>query len=557
MRQRCRTDLFLLCRVLGYKDVSEKVHGALLDSLQKFQGGTEEKSGDKWVYRPAVPHWQLIGSRQNLFLYPRGHLKTTVISIAHSIQWIINYPNIRILISTAIGDQAELVVGSMKKQFQFNEDFRTLFPEFCPSATRAADFGSRDQFTVPCRTDYTLKECTVWSCSIGKVISGFRADVIKNSDLVDEQNVKTPGGILEVNSHFGHMEPLLERYNERDGVAASRGWNEVEGTRYDFGDLYGELLKSSDADEFRGAERSKDWHVVLRSAIQDDGQPLWPERFPLTELERIRRQPTVGDWIFSAQYLNRCIPQGDGLCDPKDVVFVPAHVIGELMPRLRLTCTIDLSGMQPSERSDFSCLSVGGFDHDGRLYIVEIHCGRYTPDEVIDLIFSIHRRYPTLVCFRIEKEARATVLMPFLERERSKRQVYPRVLALPRDSRISKQNRIRGLRPWFKQSLIRFSESLPLRTKQELLEEIAQFPSQSGGVHDDILDTLADLMQDADRESGVTADVIADPPDEKFSQFGKSRSNNRFLGFGEDGLEQWLYGPNPDHAGGPNKTGIL
>ena len=557
MRQRCRTDLFVLCRVLGYRDVTERVHGPLLENLQKFKGGVEECTEGKWKYRPHVPHWQLEGSRQTLFLYPRGHLKTTVITIAHAIQWIINYPNIRILISTAIGDQAELILESIKKHFQYNEDFRTLFPEFCPTAARAADFGSRNQFTVPNRTDHTLKEATVWACSVGKVIAGFRADVIKNSDLVDEQNVKTPGGIAEVISHFGHMEPLLERYNEKPGFAASRGWNDVEGTRYDFGDLYGELLKASDCIEFRDASKPTDWHVVLRAAIDENGKSLWPERFPIHELERIRRQPAVGDWIFSAQYLNKCVPQGDGLCDPKDVVFIPAKIMGEIMPRLRLICTIDLSGMRAVERSDFSCLTVGGFDHDGRPYIPEINCGRFSPEEVIELIFSIHIRYKNLVCFRVEQEARSTVLMPFLERECSKRNIYPRVLILPRDSSISKQNRIRGLRPWFKNSLIRFSDGIPLQTKQELLAEIAQFPSQSSGVHDDILDTLADLMQDPERESGVTSEVIADPPQDVTSQFGKPKPQDRFLGFGEGGVSQWLYGPDPERGGGSSKTGIL
>ena len=556
MRQRCRTDLFLLCRVLGYKDVSETVHRPLLEGLQKFRGGTEEYSAGRWVYRPAIPFWQLEGCRQTLFLYPRGHLKTTVITIAHSIQWIINYPNIRILVSTAIGDQCDLIVSSIKKQFQYNDDFRTLFPEFCPSQAKAADFGSRDEFTVPNRTDHTLKEATVWSCSVGKVIAGFRADVIKNSDLVDEQNVKTPTGINEVISHFGHMEPLLERYNERDGFKASRGWNDVEGTRYDFGDLYGELLKASDYEDYRDKTRPIDWHVILRAAQDEKGKSLWPERFPPEELERIRRQPAVGDWIFSAQYLNKCIPQGDGLCDPNDVVFVPGHIIAQIMPRLRLIATIDLSGMQAAERSDFTCISVGGFDTDGRLYVVEIHCSRYSPEEVIDIVFSIHTRFKNLVCFRVEKEARATVLMPFLERESSKRSIYPRVLVLPRDSRISKQNRIRGLRPWFKNSLIRFNEAIPLRTKQELLTEITQFPSQSGGVHDDILDTLADLMQDPERESGVTADVIADAQKDPREQFGRPRQEDKFLGY-EGEVSNWLYGSQGGFDQPSRKTGIL
>src|SRR5579872_1499723 len=104
-RQVLRTDLYKLCHLLGYKDVDPKVHGPLLDNLQKFKGGTDtEIRSEVFQYKPHVPHWQLEGQRDHLFLYPRGHLKTTIISIAHTIQWIINYPNIRVCLSTSIGE---------------------------------------------------------------------------------------------------------------------------------------------------------------------------------------------------------------------------------------------------------------------------------------------------------------------------------------------------------------------------------------------------------------------------------------------------------------------
>lgn len=544
-RQKCRTDLLKLCVVLGYKDVNQEVHGPLIDSLQKFPGGKEtEVRAHVWKYEPFIPHWQLTGSRRNLFLYPRSHLKTSVITIAHSIQWIINYPNIRILISTATGDQAELVLGSILTQFRYNPDFRALFPEFCPRAEKAADFGSKDAFTVANRSDLTLKEPTVRSCTVGKVIAGSRADVIKNSDLVDEQNVKTPGGIKEVISHFGHMEPLMEGYSATPEFPASRGWNDVEGTRYDFGDLYAGLIKSPD------------WHQVIRSAISDDGKALWPARFPLEALEMIRRQPHVGDWIFSAQYLNKCVPQGDGLCDPKDVAFVPGEVIRGLLPQLRVHCTVDLAGMEPTNKGDYTAVTVGGFDRDGRLYIIEMHCGRPSPEEVIGLIFSIYARYPNIVDFKVEKDAHARVLLPFLQREMSKRQRFPVLYPIKRDTHTSKQHRIRGLRPWFKTGIIRFNADIPLQTKQELLEEVAQFPSESSGVHDDVLDTLADLMQNRDGD-GVTDDVIADSPDQKFSQFGVQRGRDRFLGFREDGVADWLFGPDSQPTTQRFPTGIM
>ncbi len=541
LRQTYRTDLLALCtEVLGYKDVSAAVHGPIIDAVQKFPGGedTEVATGE-WEYRPFREIRELEGSRRLLVLYPRGHLKTTIVTIAHTIQWIINYPDVRILISTATGDQAQKIMREIRGHFQFNPYFRFLFPEFCPPDEKSADFGSLTEFTVPCRRLHR-KEPTVWTCSVGKVIAGSHPDVIKNSDLVDKENVKTPGGINEVISHFRFLNPLLERYDGTDVTPASTGWNDVEGTRYDFGDLYGQLMKSPD------------WKNVVRSAYHaegaEKGEPIWKTRFSKEELEKSRRE--MGEWEFSAQFLNKCIPVGDGLCDPRDVAFVPVEVIRGIMPTLRLHCTVDLSGMEDNRKGDWTVLTVGGFDRDGRLYIIDVRCGRYSPETVIEHIFDIHKRYPAVIDYKIEKEAHARVLLPFLQREMSKRQKFPVIYPIKRDTHTSKQHRIRGLRPWFKTGIIRFSQDIPLSVKQELLDEIAHFPSQSSGVHDDILDTLADMMQNA--EGGVTADVVADPPDMKTALFGLPKPQDRFLGFGEDGTAQWLYGnddPKPTDRG--------
>jgi hypothetical protein len=47
LRQKCRTDLLRLCKVLGYMDVSEKVHGPILEVLPKFPGGEDTEKGYK------------------------------------------------------------------------------------------------------------------------------------------------------------------------------------------------------------------------------------------------------------------------------------------------------------------------------------------------------------------------------------------------------------------------------------------------------------------------------------------------------------------------------
>lgn len=533
VRQAARTNLLYFCNeILGYKDVTKEVHGEIIKQLQHFKGGTDtidEKGVIK--YEPAISLWHLEGLRNLLILFPRGHLKTTIITIAHTIQWIINYPNVRMLISTATGDQCKKMLMEIKGHFQYNNKFRLFFPEFCPLPKRAADFGSQEEFTVPCRTLHR-KEPTLSTCSVGKVIAGAHYEVIKNSDLVDKENVKTPNQIADVIGHFGYLNPLLERSE----IAPYHGWTDVEGTRYDFGDLYGRLKDSGT------------YATLIRP--RDDQDSVWPARFPESELKRIEKE--IGSYIYSCQYRNKPIPPEGGLCDPKDIVFLGRRVLGDIQPMLRLHCTIDLHGMEPSKNdNDFTVLNVHGFDRDGRLYVVDLRRGRYTPQEVIWHVFDIYARYPQMIDFKIEKDAHARVLLPFLHREASKRQRFPTMVPIKRDTHTSKQQRIRGLQPWFKAGIIRFAEDLGCKT--DLILEIMQFPSQSSGVHDDILDTLADAMQN--REGGVNDDVVSDGNFDAREMFGMERPKDKFLGFNNDGSENWLYGN--QEKGVISPTGVI
>jgi predicted phage terminase large subunit-like protein len=533
VRQAARTNLLYFCNeILGYKDVTKEVHGEIIKQLQHFKGGTDtidEKGVIK--YEPAISLWHLEGLRNLLILFPRGHLKTTIITIAHTIQWIINYPNVRMLISTATGDQCKKMLMEIKGHFQYNNKFRLFFPEFCPLPKRAADFGSQEEFTVPCRTLHR-KEPTLSTCSVGKVIAGAHYEVIKNSDLVDKENVKTPNQIADVIGHFGYLNPLLERSE----IAPYHGWTDVEGTRYDFGDLYGRLKDSGT------------YATLIRP--RDDQDSVWPARFPESELKRIEKE--IGSYIYSCQYRNKPIPPEGGLCDPKDIVFLGRRVLGDIQPMLRLHCTIDLHGMEPSKNdNDFTVLNVHGFDRDGRLYVVDLRRGRYTPQEVIWHVFDIYARYPQMIDFKIEKDAHARVLLPFLQREASKRQRFPTMVPIKRDTHTSKQQRIRGLQPWFKAGIIRFADDLGCKT--DLILEIMQFPSQSSGVHDDVLDTLADAMQN--REGGVNDDVVSDGNFDAREMFGMERPKDKFLGFNNDGSENWLFGN--QEKGVISPTGVI
>jgi hypothetical protein len=237
------------------------------------------KKGSRHGYRQIVAVRQAadrlvrciaVDSPGNLYLAGEGFIpthNTSVATVAHSIQWVINYPNIRILISSGTGDQARGFLRAIKQHFTENEMFRFLFPEFCPQKN-VKDFGNQEQFNVPNRTLHTAKEPTFKTCSSESVVSSGHYDIHKNDDLVDKETVKTSEQIATIKRHFAMLDPLLER-NQRSAETVKHGWVDVIGTIYHFNDLHNALYLA----EMEKPKEQRQWNIVKLSAA-----PNYPRR---------------------------------------------------------------------------------------------------------------------------------------------------------------------------------------------------------------------------------------------------------------------------------------
>lgn len=242
-RWQARTNLGFLCReILNYNLIDDVYHAPVLNILQKFQKPTREefafndvpkdetKSYDfigkdgKWCYKPVVDMNMLPGKRRRLILDPRSHAKTTINAIAHTIQWLINYPDIAIMVVQSTGDKAEAIIGEIKQHFTANPKFRAAFPEMVPKSIK--EFGTKNAFTIPARgATIVRKEPSIMAGSIDKGSAGYHFDVMKFSDIVEPNNVGTEDQIQSVISSYFMMENLL---------VAPQYWIDVEGTRYAF-----------------------------------------------------------------------------------------------------------------------------------------------------------------------------------------------------------------------------------------------------------------------------------------------------------------------------------
>ena len=521
--------------MLGYNDVNERVHGKLIANLQEFKGGIDEieeyplsgkNPGDIAVkyeelvkrYKPLIPDfWDLEGPRNRLNMIPRGHLKTTIVTFAHTIQWIINYPDIRILLYTHTDGRGKEFMSEIRKKFTDCESFRYLFPEHVPWGKEANEFGNQEFFDTKARRKW-VKEHTCSYLTTNSAKSGGHWDVVKADDAVDSTTVITPGSIQTTKDEFGAVGPLVETHAHPVRGEMS-GWRDLTGTFYDFSDLNYSTYET----EKEKPEDKRIWTLNVQSAVVNglnlddpEAEFLWPERCGRKKLKEIEDDPTQGPAVLASQYLMNPIPPGTGLIESQDeIIWTPRKVINELYARLSLYATVDLAGMDNAKSknadNDYSVITLGGFGTDGHLYVHSVYHGRPNPEQVINYLFELYRKHPRLIQIKIEKEAHARVLLKFLRAEESKRGIWLPIMELQRDNQQSKQDKIRGLQPFFKRGMIHFADDLPCKTA--LINEIMRFPKFN---HDDILDTLCDLM--SSRDGRVAPEVMGDGPQDASRQ---------------------------------------
>ena len=539
IRWKCRTDLEFLCReVLNYKDINSSVHAPILNAVQKFRLPSYEQAIETDIISPGHIEYgsgtwnklyDLPGKRRMLLLYSRGTMKTTLNCIAHTIQFILNYPEATFLLFQSTGAKIKDIMREIKYHFQYNEKFRQIFPDYVPQTSRRIrEFGNTTQFTVPddeTRTKRVLKyglrmpkEPTVTGMSIEEGTAGKHVDCIKFSDIVEVNTVKTEEQIQRTIYAFNMAEKLL---------VVPNSWIDVEGTRYHYDDLYGDIInKWNGSDDIKPHVTDmmrKKWKIVVGGIYARDYEAykgkdyvpkytpdeldipfkldeagnyvsIWPERFPVEEMEA---EKAIDPYIFACQRLNDPKQAKDKVIFPLDDVWISRDDFRKINI-INHTVTIDTAQTQ-LQRSDYSVVCVCAWDGYGRCYVHDIRVGKWEPNELIDHIFDVYAKYrPTKI--RIEEDSYVRGLKPEISRREELKGICLPLEFRSRSNSQGKKDRIRNiLQPIFKGSwikVIKFDPNDKLQKQHPfhflLIKQCDQFPLG----HDDILDALSDQFMD-------------------------------------------------------------
>jgi phage terminase large subunit-like protein len=409
---------------------------------------------------------QTRGERYRIKLLPRGHYKTTIDTIAESVQialpnedgrgqiivpehpWSLG-PNVKILIEHETREGASRALYEISEAFLRKPLMLALFPELVPSPRKQRI--NKWELELPRRRGW--KEPTFDAIGIGGAEQGRHYHKVKMDDIIGKEardSVTVMSGVIDT---FDNINSLMTR-PRFDGF-------DLTGTRWSLADVYAHALEKYGlkfAQSFIPAVMGNKEPIpegiavaYIRAAVEND-EPIFSEEFTLEDLAIIRKNKKV----WNAQYANN--PLDDDLLEfsPKWLKFYNVAINGDLiifegkMGRRRISprnldrvVLIDPS-MGENPDSDETGIVVTGTDNKNNIFILETIRKRLRPPELIKELFRLYTKYwPRTIA--IEKVNFSGIYAYWFKAECDRLKVYPSITDYSPGSKRSKEARVRGL----------------------------------------------------------------------------------------------------------------
>lgn len=389
VRDKCRKDLFYLgTKILG-RDLLEQPHQEVCDFFvqKNFDGCYHEGYTLNDVHRKFVEQSEV---RERLLLYPRGSYKSTIDGL-DIVQWLLNAPDIRILILTGEDSLGVAFLKEIKHYFYLaKESEPTLFHRLFPEYILTGEVGvNSSEFICPARQHYQVSP-SVWQNSVTASLSGWHCDLIKGDDVITDRNSAAAVPRANVNQKYDSTFFLLDQW----------GFAESVGTRYAVDDWYGERLRCVSEESpikvlCRPAWTPKPGYesVPLKSLTEEMVTLLFPEKLTFKAL---RKELMRNEQLFRSQLLNEPAMGGMAMFDP---VVLHEHVIKlEEVPKDGQIFVAWDWASSSKAGSDYSAGAVGKVVGD-TLYIIEVIYDRWRPSDLAYQIVNSAKRFNPRVLF--------------------------------------------------------------------------------------------------------------------------------------------------------------
>ncbi|MCC6155702.1 MAG: hypothetical protein IT367_18175 [Candidatus Hydrogenedentes bacterium] len=418
---------------------------------------------------------------KKLFLLPRGHIKSNIVTIAFALWLIVKNPNIRILIASHATDDAQGFCRGIRQLID-SEEFQAVYPEIHPKVENGRLACWRDDALLIERKS-TQKERTIEIASVRTPRTGRHYNVIFFDDLINDKSCRNPIAIQEGITFYKATRPLLD----------PGGYIYLVGTRYNFADAYGYVIANElhDFDMYlsdcvvegvKSAENPNGLSLDdLRNGI---GTPVFPTRFHMGpdhigdpehgegKFSIPKLIEELGSWIFCCQYRNNPLDPTTAVFKIDDIKVIDKLPEGRNFSYFRVQ---DYS--TDAQTVSKTAIATGCVDDLGNIYITHIFRKQCDPSAIIEELFRGQRVEEAIRPKRIGAEKRniERVIKHFADRKTAETGIVLPWKWLPMDqAQKSKPERVRGLQSWIEAGKFFILETCP--QKQILIDELVHFP---------------------------------------------------------------------------------
>jgi hypothetical protein len=385
-RWRCKTDLFFLALILGYRKIMERTHRRIAEFFVRKDPRKGMAQQDK--------------VKRRMLLYPRGCYKSTF-NMVDTVQWLLCFPEIVIFILSAGGELADGFVGEISDKFIKGKDaepslIQDLFPEYCilPKEKRVGSFtpGNRISYCKEHGIEIP-KEPTVWGISIEQSLSGWHCIVMKPDDVVDNRNSKTINGLKTVKKNLHINRKMLRPW----------GYLEFSGTRYSPVDPYGEAIEKAKPGTLKvllePAYRVKPEAEgkVFEELAREDVELLFEtnaEDEPELTWEFLQAEYDEDPESFASQYMNDPLGGHDEIFSK--IALLQATVAKEQIPFSGDVFIAWRFSYSAKNAMKYTC-GAAAVMHGGRLFVSDVIRGIFTPSTLANRIVQFAKKHSSHV----------------------------------------------------------------------------------------------------------------------------------------------------------------
>ncbi|HUV77062.1 MAG TPA: hypothetical protein VMW06_03285 [Desulfobacterales bacterium] len=371
LREVVKNDLYFLAKyILGHWWICWEPHKAFCEEIEKDINLT-------------------------LYLLPRGHCKTQIYNTSDTIRQYLKTPSEPIGIFCDQAKKAKWKLRPIRNQFQKNQTLKWLFPElFFQNPKRESDKWTDEELIL--KVHDGGQEPSIGAYGMDNMPTGLHFPRIKGDDLVTPETVTTADQINKTRHNYGTI---------RSSILYPNGNIQICGTIYDDGDLHREMEESG---EYQVYKRPAEWLEDIDRGVKQR-RTLWPVQFGPAALDKIKRDPTVGLYIYSCQYLLDPVPEDEN-------AFFQLKWFGrytKLPRRLNMFAAADLAISEKKTAAE-TAIVVGGVNTYFDLFIIDIIHGHWDALAIIDEMIEVQRKYKPGI-FTIEAENIQRTIMPFLK----------------------------------------------------------------------------------------------------------------------------------------------